>query len=487
MRTRLPQLVVAASLAALALGAVAVTPSPASEGDGAPSPHQRIHLHADSGDYLWWSLDPHEDSGDQQLLVRDCPGQAGLPGAAPCLSGRDGVSRSFTLWFHPRSRIADQVTWDQKTPVRFHLVLDVDTPLPDYDVHLVQSTGSGSFRTSEPATEVEPGVWEGELNSGALDVDGYALFGVQVRFPTEGRATLRLGVDGASWLELPQAVPGWSLGDLWRQSPLAESPQTYETPLRTLGFADDDWEVVTLEGDLSATRTLTHSTDRPAAAVLGWVEAFGEPVVYSAVRDGTVHPERLTEAPALRLLHDGAEVSHGANPGTIAGGRGTDAVAATELSAGDLTLEVVPTEAGQQSPYTAHLLVVYGLRSLERMHVAFTPGHSVRQPAMRAVVVANCPTVSEAVPLTSAATAVRLRLDWDSAVQDTKWAPRFSLEGADFPCSEAGTGPETTLVLATPHVFSFGATPAHDAAFVSYRDSVILADVRILYAPTGQE
>lgn len=486
MRTRLHQLIVVTALTALGLGAMAITPLPASQGDGAPSAHERIYLHADTGDYLWWSLDPHEDTGDQQLLVRDCPSQAGLPGARPCLSGRDGVSRSHTLWFHPRSKVAQQLTWDPGTPLRFHLALEVETVFPDYDVHLVASTGPSGIQASEPATEVEPGVWEGELSSGALNVDGYPLFGIRIQFPTEGRATLRIGVDGASWLELPEPVEGWSLGDLWRQSPLSEEPQTYETPLRTLWFADDDWEVVTLEGDLSNAGTLTHTTDRPAAAVLGWVEAFGDPVVYSAVRDGAVHPERVTEAPALRLLHNGAEVNHGANPGTIAGGQGTDAVAATDLSAGDISLEVLPTEAGQQSPYTAHLLVVYGLRTLERMQVAFTPAHTVRQPAMRAVVLTSCPTNSDTVPLTSAATAVRLRLDWDSAGLDAKWAPRFTLEGANYPCSEAGVGPDVTLVPPTPTVFAFGATPARDAAFVSYRDTVILADVRILYAAADQ-
>ncbi|MBW3664374.1 MAG: hypothetical protein KY469_14840 [Actinobacteria bacterium] len=471
-------------LAVLTAGVVAM--APASTGSDGSRPYQRIHLHADTGEYLWWSFAPHEESADRQLVTRTCPSQGGVPDGAPCLAGRSGTDRSFTLWFHPRSRVAEPVAWNAEAPLRFRLALDVDTPVPDFDVHLVHSPRAGGVNSSAPATEVEPGVWEGELDiPGALSEQGYELFGVQLRFAGEGHATVRLGVDGTSWIELPQPVAGWSTTDLWRQSPLSEAPRTFSTPVRSLWFSDDDWEVVTMEGTLAEAATLTHTTDRPAAAVIGWVEAFGQPVVYTAARDGELHAERITEAPHLRLLHGGAEVDSGTNPGSIAGGRGTDVVAATDLPAGELGLEVAPTEAGQTSSYTAYLLVVYGQRTLERIQVAFTPGHSVRQPAMRAVVVANCPAVSELIPLTSAATAVRARLDWDSPNPTTDWVPRFTLENADYPCSEAGTGPETTLALPVPQVFALGATPAYDATFVSYRDTIILADIRILYVPEG--
>ena len=477
MRTTFPRLVTAVSVIAL-LSAPAV---PAAETD-VPD-HQRLYLHADSGEYLWWSLAPNEPDADQHILTRTCPSQAGLPGAAPCLAGRSGTERSFTLWFHPRSRVAEEVRWGPQGPVRFRFALDVDTPVPDYDVLLAFSAGAGQ-QVSQPATEVEPGVWEGVLEgSGGLPEQGYGLFGVRIRFSGDGAATLRLGVGGQSWVELPEPVPGWSAGDLWRQSPPAASPTTYTTPLRTLWFADGDWEAVSLEGTLAETRTVTLQTDRPAAAVLGWVEAFGDPVIHALVRDGELHQNRLTEAPHLRLLRNGGEVATGTIPGTIAGGQGTDSVAATHLTSGELALEVAPTDTGQTSAYTGYLVVVYGERTLERMQTSFTPAHSVRQPAMRAVVVASCPTVSEAVPLTRAATAVRVGLDWDSVAASTKWVPRFTLGEGDFPCSEMGTGPEVTLIPSAPQTFHFGATPAYDAAFVSYRDTVIHADVRILYQP----
>ena len=459
-----------ASLVVLAALTGALQPALAA---GEQQLYDKAYLLADTGDYLWWSVDPAEEGANLRLVERRCPELPWGPGSKPCLLGASGPeTRTFSLWFQQATRVDEQVTWSAANPLRFRFALVVDSPVPDPVVRLAFSDGSPQV-ASEPATQVAPGIWEGTLTAGSLEPGERGQLGVRVSYTGAGAAILKLRTDGSSWIAFPRPVAARSLGDLKRASPDAMTPQSVQTGRKTFNFNDANWELQSFTGDLAQTRSFTANLARPAAAVLGWFETGKAPLVQRLARSGEADTTPSGPYGRTSLVKDGHVYGRGVGLDELG-----DTATALEVPAGPLELQVETSGDAGSDPYQAHVLIVYGQRTLQSYRSKFAIPSAVRTPA-----VASCPGAREAIPVTGAVTAFRIQLDWDGVVPGQRWVPRYSLPEGDYACGESGTGAALTFVNIPATTFWFGATTPKDTLMASYQDTVIDAQVRLWYDP----
>ena len=450
--------------------------SPAAASD-AQQTYDKAYLLADTGDYLWWSVDPAEDGANLRLVERRCPELPWGPGTKPCLLGAAGPeTRTFSLWFHQVARVDEVVGWDAASPLRFRFGLVVDPPVPNPTVQLAFTNG-GPLLTSAPATQVSPGVWEGTLaDAGSLGPGKRGQFGVRVSYPGAGAPILKLRTDGSSWIEFPRPILARSLNELKSASPDAANPQSVQTGRKTFRFNDGDWELQSFTGDLAETRSYTVNLARPAAAVLGWIETGKDPLVQHVAGGGAADTTPSGPYGRTNLVKSGKVLGRGAGSDDMG-----DTATTHNVGAGPLELLIETSGEAGSDPYQAHVLVVYGQRTLQSYRTRF----SIPSLTGRVLVTATCPSAREAVPVTAAVSAFRIELDWDSVLPNQRWVPRYTLPEGDYPCAESGTGDAVTFVNIPFGEFWFGATPSKDTVMASYRDTVIDAHVRFWYVPAS--
>lgn len=452
--------------------------------------HQRMYLLAAPTDYLYWGADPTDPELGETAVTRTCPNLPWGPGSKPCFSAGPipGTERLHQILFAPAMRFDTDVSWTAGAPLRFHLELDVESPLP-YTVHLTNRNGAVE---SPAATQVAPGVFEGVLvDGGPITPGGVDVFGVRIRTQNP-RIGFTLHTAGRSWFDLPQPAPGRTVPQLIAAAPPATETTSYATPQRTLHFNDSRWSGHAFTGDLRQPRTFTAAVPRPATTVYAWMEAYDTPLVHDAVHGRTPDARKLTSVAELKLLLDGVEIGHGANRGRVAGhatGRGVDTAVAMDVAAGTLSVAVDPLpDAESDLAYTVHVLVIEGERTLQRMRWRFhTSEFEGAPPTGTYGAVATCPGTTELVPATAATRSFVVDLDWDAVSLPTaRWTLSFGLpDVARYPCGELGTGDRVRFTYGNglPAVWSIGPTPSKDALFTSYRDTTFTFDVRFIHAP----
>ncbi len=481
-----------AKLAQLTLLLAILTGSAASAAPEAIPSYQRAYFLTDDGKFSYWSFDPDEEGANVRTSVRSC-GYA-VADWSPCYGGVTTEGERFWQFsFNPHSVMEGAVSWNAQNPLRFHLEMEVDIPVA-YTVKVGMSSLSQGIQMSAPATEVQPGVWEGSVTSpSSLSTASSRQFLIRIGYvdPPQGPVaptTIRLATDGNSYVELPQPVPAWSLTDIRREDTVPASHR-FETDLRELTFNNADWEAFSFQGDLSQARQFSATLTRKAVGVMGFVEGFSEPVVYDAIRNGHAAPEQVTDAPITTLQLDGSEIAKGANSQTENAGRGTDSVAARDVGPGTVTLTVGRNNFAQTSfPYKAYIVAVYGERTLRSYRAEYTPRSSVQTPQAHAFGGGACSHFSERVPLSSSARAISLEIDVDTVNPVANWTLSYGQPGlAYYPCGESGTGDSVTVTKqAGAMVFDSGVTLYKAGANASNRDTVIDEVVRVYYRPEIQ-
>ena len=478
-------------LATLLAGMLLLAPLP---GAVAEEGGQRLYLMADHGDYLYWTPDPDDPELPVEQVVRAC-GQfpeSGLPDRAPCRRSAEADGRhTYMLDFLQGAVLQRPVVWDEDHPLRFHLELDVEAVGdPTYDVQVGVSRNDGFFEGGT-SQEVAPGVWEGELAElGEMNPVFYHHLYVKVirdgPATDANPATLSLATRGASWIELPatDAVTGGSTADATVAVPAllaadggAVEAATYSTPTRSFEFNDADWAVHEFAGTDS--QDFTVDLDRPAAAVIGWVDAFETAAVYSLADGDPPDPTVVVHNSDVRLLRNGEELAHGGRGGQ---GWGADVSAAVTVPPGPLTLEV---RANHQRPFTAHLLVLYGERTLAALRYRFANSAALTQVGGCCGVIGGS---VQSLPTTPAVQTFSLDLTWDGvSPAAARWVPGWAF--ANSPTVSAGdltgsgTGPRVRATYPRAVVWSVYAALASDRAGASYRDTVFELKAEFTHSP----
>ncbi len=448
---------------------------------------ERVYLLAADTGHLYYSVDASDPEASVSTIRRRCPALTGIPiPTHPCLSGLNIAGRHHihSLFWMPGALFDAPASWSAANPLRFHLELDVDTEV-EHTVHLGLQKGAHQVE-SPPATEISPGVWEGTLPTGGPlgspdSVDD--LIYVRVRTPAPS-IVVTMRSAGASYLELPHPAKASGVPQLLREHTYRPDPSSFATSQRKFWFNDGAWDVDSFEGDLTVSRRFETQLSRRAEMVIAWVEAFKTPFVHDIVTGGQPDVRKVTNTPVISLLRDGEEIAQGGNNGAT--GRGEDALAVTAVDAGPLTLEVRPPQLGDHSyPYTAHVLVVYGARTLERMRWSFQIDHEGQLPVFRTPAGVSCPGRYEVVPTTAATTTFSLDLDWDTeAAGLPRYTIGFSLPTAgSFGCAQTGSGDRMRITIPGQRVWNVGAALAPGTTFVSWHDTVFEMDVRYAYRP----
>lgn len=449
--------------------------------------HRRLYLMAADSQYLYWSVDPDDPELDVTTVARTCgTGQVwGTPDAEPCLSGPDLENNGlrYSIFFFPATLLDSPIAWSGQEPLRYRLGLQVSSALP-YTVHfLIQKTGPQI--ESQPATQTASGVWEGSISTGS-PVEPAAVNILGIRIKTRAtRVTMELETGGASYVELPDPVSARSVPALLAASTYAPSPSRYSTPTRSFAFNDDAWTVDSFTGNLSQEKTVGLTLHRNAASLIAWIEMFDTPFVHDVIRGRPPEPRKLTDWFEMELSQNGEVVTH-----TFGlRGRGTDALAALDLPAGDISVTVRPLDGSEASTYTVYVLAIHGPRTLASMRWRYThPSDLLPLPDHRSPVSASCPASAEPIPVTDEATTFLVDLDWDTVGPlFPKWTLRFSLPNVGyFPCGEVGTGDRVRFTIRpAKDVWYVGATPAQDGLFASWEDTVFEMETRFAYTPSA--
>jgi hypothetical protein len=449
--------------------------------------YQRAYFLSDDGMFSYWSFDPEEQGANVRHMTSTCPSAGSWN---PCYGGTSEGERMWQFSFNPHSVLESSVSWNAQRPLRFHLEMDVDMAVP-FSVRLAVLSISQGIQVSAPATEVEPGVWEGAMTTASsLSPAASKQLAIRITYvdpPTGPSApvTIDLATDGSSYIELPDPAAGWSLTDIRREG-ATPATHRFETDLRELTFNNADWEAFSFQGDLTQSRDFTIPLTRKAVGVMGFVESWSEPIVHDLIRKGEAGPEQMTDAPVTSLLHDGSQIAAGANSRTENAGRGTDSVAATSVNTGQLTLRVERNNfAAVGIPYDAYIVVVYGERTLRSYRAEYTPRNSIQTPQARWPGGGACSHFSERVPLSTSARAISAEIDVDSVNPLSRWTLSYGQPGlAYYACGESGVGESVTVTkTAGALVFDSGVTLANTGANNGNRDAVIDELVRIYYRP----
>lgn len=415
---------------------------------------------------LAWSVDPTDPELGTHPIRRLCGYwlQHATRRRDPCLGGYGHV-------FPPASLIDAPPSWHIDEPMRFHLELDVASA-DDVQVTLeVQD----EEHISEPgeATEVSPGVWEGEIPP----YDG-VLTGRETHFVlratprnldgTSAHVDLTLGGRGRSWVELPEAVPARSVPDLLAADTHRPAPSAFAAAGWELTFNDDAWASHSFEGDVTETRSFSFPVDDRATAVVGWVRVFEAPPVHRLVQGTPPDPRQFTDGVSVDLLRDGSRVEGLQVTGGTPAGASYASFAAPDLDPGTVVLEVTPTSTSEDATYEAHVVVIHGERTLRQLR-ARVPGDTTARTLSPAV----CRGGGVIFPVSPAVTTYALDLDWDSyALPDPEWTPAYDTPIGSMVCGGAGNGDRVRLTFRQHGVAGAAAHPTVDSDYVSLYDTV---------------
>lgn len=443
--------------------------------------HDRVYFMASDSDYLYWSVDPDDPELGPSTAVRNCGTLDvwGIPDRSkPCFSG--GVTGTYyhSMFFLPASLLEENITWSVAEPLRYHIEASVNTGGLPFDMRLVLQKGS-ELVEAPLATEVQPGIWEGELAVGS-PLHRTQVNLLMVRVETQSSvATIELGTGGSSYIELPRPFTSSGVPDLTGADTYRPQPTSYSTDTRSFDFNDEAWAARSFTGTTGPPRTFDFELEQRAEILLVWVEMFDSAFFQDVRRGRDPDPQKIRQGAGLRVLRDGVEIEH---TGSGVGGLGSDALAVPGLSPGPLTVEVDSANENEDEsiPFTVHVLEIRGERTLHLMRWKFMEIDSLRLP-----VAAVCPGIPEAVPATDEVRSIALDLDWDTeSVGLAAWTIRFGLPGVgEFPCSEAGTGDRLRITVPGEPVWYVGATPAYDATFVSAYDTTFEMQATYTYSP----
>jgi hypothetical protein len=454
---------------------VQLLPSPAAAAGGGT----RLYLLATSAGDGYWSVDPADPELSALTTHRTCGGVAVAVADGSCASPLPigGTKFEHLIPFAPATLIDDLGAHAQ--PLKFHLRLDVGTSAP-FTVQAAIDRGTDRV-ISAPATQVAPGVWEGTLQESYPLGGTYNTLSVIIRSDSP-TISVTAHTAGHSWFELSRTIAARSVPAL-KHADNAPITSSYTGAGRTLRFTDDNWTATSFTGDLTKTRTFQHDLARPATMVIAWVETFDSPVVYDVMNQRQPDPRRLENSPQLKLMHDAGQVS-GMNTGIR--GRGQDSVAALDVAAGRLDLEVSPSswdpdKGGQSHPYEVHVVAVHGQRTLRSMRWRFATGYNLRSP-----VAASCPYGYEPVPVPSNVTTFSADLDWRTFAQPAPaWTVSFEVPSIGFmPCGERTQDDRVSFTLPPLHqVWMLGPAPSQRALYASTDDTVFQMQVDYTYGP----
>lgn len=437
---------------------------------------QRLYLLGSTDDpTTWYGSDPSDPelAGSWTCTAQPGPGL----GTNRCQAGITPGGFSHFTTFYPRVLYRDAVTWNAASPMRFHVAVEAQAPA-GYQVRFsVQNRGS--LIESAPATEVSPGIFEGTLAAGGPILPGQVVpFSVEVT-STGPMSEIEIGLGGASWIEIAtdariDAVPALIAADTTSPSPVA-----LNTPERSLTFNDDDWTHTSFTGTLHPSRTHSVTVQRPAVAVLAWLEGFVDPVVSQAVDEQSFDERKILQFPRLQFIRNGTTF-----------GTAERTTAAMNLEPGPLQVRVYADalngytrELANGLPYTLHILQLHGLRTLRSMRWDLPPA---RWNSFRVPVAASCPYPNEPIPQTGAASTFNVDLDTHAATPGQRWTLAYELPGVGaFPCGEAGTDDSLRITLAGPRLWYMGPTPHPDATFHSAEDVTYTMTVTYTYDPEG--
>jgi hypothetical protein len=329
--------------------------------------------------------------------------------------------------------------------------------------------------TSAPATEISPGVWEGTLTAaGTLGGDHLDMLVIRVTSMSPVHR-MELTTGGASWIDLPRPVAAFSVPQLLARSPQPEQPQVYSSATRTVTLNDDAWQARTFTGTLDAEKTFSFDDPRPAEAVMAWVDLPDTPPLSDALSGRAPSPANAVNTPTLSINLDGANLDNG-----------NRTAAAVAVPGGSFTVRVGRSAASQATPYTLHVLSIYGERTLQQMRWRFPAG----QAAFTAYG-GMCGSY-HGVPTTSAATTVAVDVDASSGnpLSRNAWVPIYVIPGiGEVPCGEGDRGSEVRLLAPREdYRWRIGAAPMRrEAPVISASDTVVEMDVRWSYEPAAAQ
>lgn len=441
--------------------------------------HRRLYLLGSSTEYVYWSVDAADPEMDQRTIVRTCGAGApwGVPEhSKPCLTGVGLDGRSFhTLFFMPASQLLESLSWTSSVPLRYHFELEV-LQAPGAVVSLVIQVDGGGLE-SAPASEVAPGVYEGTLTPGySISPSDTLMIGVRVE-TAASHAVLRLKAHGASWIEAPTAVQARSVPELIADDTYQPAPTSYAGDQRELRFNDADWSAVSFSGVIGTTATFPLSIPRDAVSIVAWAEAYEDPFLREAKRLGDPDPRKGLDGVAVKLKRGSSVLGTSGGPYYM---QGSPSLAALDVPAGPLSLQVTGMDVtGDPLPYRAHVVAIYGAKTLASMRWATLVDY-----AGRAVITATCPWGLDQIPVTDNVSTFMVDLDWDgAAVGIDGWTLGYSIPRVgDAPCSEQGSGDQVRFTLpALSRVWHIGPTPAYDRTFVSAFDTSFELEVRYTY------
>jgi hypothetical protein len=447
--------------------------------------HDRIYLLGADTDYLHWSVDQTDPELAMSRIYRACGYvPSGIPGRSkPCLAGIDvpNQARTYNIFFRPATLLDEPITWNPSNPLRFHLEGAIDTGGVPFQVQLVIE--KSQVVVSPPATQVTPGVWEGSITSGG-PINPGAVDGIGIRVTTQAPfANIELKTAGRSYIQLPRAFAAHSVPDLIREDQYRPDPSSYSSVSHTFTFNDRNWSASTFTGETGSPKEFEMTLDRNTAYVIAWVELYETPFFHDAARGRPADMRKLTHGASVHLFRDGQLLDHsGSGSGTA--GLGAETFAVRNVAAGPLTVRVESSDAleattgrdvQEELPFTVHVLAVGGERTVKTMRMRFLQLDSHRVGAM-----ARCPSPMGVVPATSAVRSIALDLDWDTV---TPGLPAWSVRYGQSACGEGGTGDRVRLTAAGAGIWHVGATPAHDAMFVSAHDTVFELTAQYTYSP----
>lgn len=458
------------------LALLLLLPATAHGADTWPS-HNRLYLLGSGDEFLYWGVDPADPELGAGRIERLCSTAVlkGLPGSERC-----------DFLFLPASALGADVTWNASRPLRFHLALDIETPgTPEV---MVSAQGNGGY-AEVPAVETQPGVWEASLKTaGRMDRASWSLFSVRVG-STVPHLTATLHLGGRSYVELPSPVAAAGVPRLLARSPAPEQPGTVQTALRSFTFNDDRWSLASFQGSVSQPRDFEVSLSEEAVAVIAWVEMFGTPFTHDVVRGRGADPRKLTDGTEVELRQAGERIARGTNSGVY--GVGTNAAVAVHVPSGPVTLHVKgtriwPTTANQDSPYTAHVLTIYGDRTLAGMRWPAMFGGYPGITATNAPLVGVCPgTPQQPIPVSEAVTSLAVDMRVDTVGGPTsRWALAFLLSpNSWFLCDETAGGQSMRFTYPNAGVQLVGATVKRDTTWAEWRETLFEFEARFAYTP----
>ncbi|MGH2711070.1 MAG: hypothetical protein ACRDH9_07700 [Actinomycetota bacterium] len=457
--------------------AVLTVASPVARAVDGWSTHDRLYLLGSADDFFYWSVDPEDPELDLDQETRTCSTVVvkGMPGHESCL-----------FHFLPGSLLAEPVAWGSQKPLRFHLELEVNTPgEPSVTVQLERNAPL----VQATAAEVAPGVWEATLpGSGAIATAGWSMFTVAVTSSVP-HLTASMELEGASFVELPEPVTAAGVPQLLAEEQPPPSTTRFDTPMRSFRFNDDDWRVLTFEGDLSQMREFQATLDHPAETVLAWVEAYDTGFTHDILGGRDPDARKLTETFETDLFVDGTRIAHGFNSGVY--GVGTDQTATTDVPVGALSLRVDPTaiwptDVNHDYPYRAYILIIDGERTLSRMRwpsmFGGYPGIAVTQAPLTAV----CPgDPQQQIPVTDEVRTFDVDMEVDTLGGPTsQWTLAFLLPPNSWIlCGNFSRGESMRFTFPHQGTHLVGAMLQDDTTHAEWHETVFRWDVRFTYSP----